>query len=232
MSATLRPRMNLMTGMNTPFFRSRLVDATDGIIATAGIVEGLAGAGATGLTMVVAAFAAMVAGGVALAGANYTEASLEEEAREHRIEEERRRVALSPEQEQSQLAAHYVSRGLSPDLAATVAAELSRNDALGAQIDIEPDLGSGEVSKPLSAALWAGLAFALGAGVPLAAILLTPTSQRIPVTILVVVSALVATAMVTARAVGGDPKRAMVRAVFIGVTTMMVSLGAGLLFRR
>ena len=52
-------------------------------------------------------------------------------------------MALSPEQEQSQLAAHYVSRGLSPDLAATVAAELSRNDALGAQIDIEPDLGSG-----------------------------------------------------------------------------------------
>ena len=66
--------------MNTPFFRSRLVDATDGIIATAGIVEGLAGAGATGFTMVVAAFAAMVAGGVALAGANYTEASLESEA--------------------------------------------------------------------------------------------------------------------------------------------------------
>jgi VIT1/CCC1 family predicted Fe2+/Mn2+ transporter len=224
--------MNLADGMSTSFFRGRVVDANDGIIATAGIVEGLAGAGAAGFTMVVAAFAAMVAGSVALAGAKYTEVALEREARGLRIEEERRRVALSPEQEQDQLAAHYMSRGLSSDLAATVAAELSRNDALGAQIDIEPDLGSDEGPKPLSAAFWSGLAFALGSGVPLGAILVTPPSQRIPVTIVVVVASLVVTGLVTARATGGDTTRALVRALCIGVITMLVSLAAGLLFRR
>jgi VIT1/CCC1 family predicted Fe2+/Mn2+ transporter len=182
--------------------------------------------------MVVAAFAAMVAGGVALAGAKYAETSLESEARERRIEEERRRVALSPEQEQSQLAAHYESRGLSPDLAASVAAELSRMDPLGAQIDIEPDLGPDEGPRPLPAAVWAGLAFALGSGIPLTAILVTPTSQRIPVTIVVVIASLVATSIVTARAVGGNLRRALVRALCIGMVTMLVSLGAGLLFRR
>ena len=49
--------------------RALVVDANDGIIATAGIVEGLAGAGATELTLVVASFAAMLAGGLAMAGA-------------------------------------------------------------------------------------------------------------------------------------------------------------------
>lgn len=224
--------MNLSEIVITPFFRGRLVDANDGIIATAGIVEGLAGAGATGLTMVVAAFAGMVAGGVALAGAKYTEVSLEREAREHRIEEERHRLTVSPAEEQLQLAEHYMSRGLSPELAATVAAELSRVDPLGAQIDIEADLGPDEAPRPLSAALWSGLAFALGSGVPLTAILVTPTSQRIPVTIVVVVVSLVVTGIVTARAVGGDVRRALVRALGIGLTTMLVSLAAGLLFRQ
>jgi len=46
--------------------RPHLVDVNDGVIATAGVVEGLLAAGAAITTIVVAALSAMLGGGVAL----------------------------------------------------------------------------------------------------------------------------------------------------------------------
>ena len=74
--------------------RSLVVDANDGIIATAGIVEGFAGAGATEITITIAAFSAMVAGGIALGGAKYAEEATERDAQLALIDEERRQLAL------------------------------------------------------------------------------------------------------------------------------------------
>jgi hypothetical protein len=47
--------------------REHVVDANDGIIASAGIVEGLLGAGASSTILLVASLAAMIGGGLALA---------------------------------------------------------------------------------------------------------------------------------------------------------------------
>ena len=52
--------------LDQPTLRSLVVETNDGIIATAGVVEGFAGAGATGLSLVVAAVCATVAGAIAL----------------------------------------------------------------------------------------------------------------------------------------------------------------------
>jgi vacuolar iron transporter family protein len=61
--------------------RSMIVETNDGIVATAGVVEGFAGAGATGPPLVIAALSTMVAGGISLAGARYAEEAAEREAR-------------------------------------------------------------------------------------------------------------------------------------------------------
>ena len=50
--------------------RAMTVDANDGIIATAGIVEGFSGAGAERRHLIIAAISAMIAGTIALAGRN------------------------------------------------------------------------------------------------------------------------------------------------------------------
>ena len=61
--------------------REHLVDANDGIIASAGIIEGLLGAGASSTILLVASLAAMVGGGLALGGMRYAEAADERDAR-------------------------------------------------------------------------------------------------------------------------------------------------------
>ena len=60
-------------GYDAAWLRSMLVEVNDGIIVTAGVVEGLAGAGATAKTILIAGFSAVVGGGIALGGAKYGE---------------------------------------------------------------------------------------------------------------------------------------------------------------
>jgi VIT1/CCC1 family predicted Fe2+/Mn2+ transporter len=82
--------------MNRDELRSMTVDANDGIIATAGIVEGFSGAGAGLTTLLVAAISALIAGAISGAGAKYTEAAAERDAQQTMIAEERRQLTLIP----------------------------------------------------------------------------------------------------------------------------------------
>src|SRR5690349_19544412 len=60
--------------------RSWTVIANDGIIATAGIPEGFAGAGATNRTLITAATTATIAGSLSVGGSEWAEAAAEREA--------------------------------------------------------------------------------------------------------------------------------------------------------
>ena len=128
--------------------RSMIVEANDGIVATAGVVEGFAGAGATGPSLLIAALSTMLAGGIALAGARYAEEAAEREARLAVIEEERRQLATSPGQELAELAAFYQAKGLSADLARDVASELSAANALAAHVEVEHGLSMHNDRRP------------------------------------------------------------------------------------
>ena len=111
-----------------------------------------------------AVVAATVAGSIALAGAKYAEAANERDAEQEAIDEEARQLALSPEEEQAELAEHYEAKGLPALLAAEVAAELSRDHVLAAHVEAEHgiDVRNPRI-QPLLVSLGAGLAFAAGA---------------------------------------------------------------------
>ncbi len=205
------------------------VDANDGIIATAGIVEGFSGAGATLVTLIIAAVSAMIAGTIALAGAKYAEAAGDRDAELAVMEEERRQLALSPQEEFAELVEHYRGRGLSAELAEQVAGQLTAEDALGAHLRAEHGLSESEVTRPGPVALLAGLCFAVGAGVPLLAILIAPVDSRAVWTLVVVSIALVITSLIAARSGRVSVGRTVGRALAIGVGTMLLTLGAGYL---
>lgn len=210
---------------------NRGVDANDGIIATAGIVEGFVGAGARGTTIVLAAFAAMVSGGIALAGAKYSEEAAARDAELALIEEERRQLALLPDQELAELAAHYRARGLSSELAAQVAAELSARDALAAHVVAEHGLDlTAPRLHPAVVAAAAGVAFAVGAVVPLLTAVFAPDHLRGAVNFLAVVVTLCVTSYVIARAGGTAIGRTIARTVLLGVITLTITLIGGTLF--
>jgi vacuolar iron transporter family protein len=217
--------------MDRAHLLSRLVDANDGILATAGVVEGLTGAGASGLTVAAGAIAATVAGAVALAGANYSEAAAHREAHRELVAEQRRQLALSPDEELAEVAAYYEERGLAPDLAAQVAAELTSRDPVAAAVEAEHGVSATvDPTPPMLIAITSAVAFAVGSGVPLAAIMLTPLRREGPVTLAVVIVALCVTGIVAARMGGGSALRSVARALVIGMSTMLVSYAVGTLF--
>ena len=211
--------------------RTHLVDVNDGVIATAGVVEGLLAAGATITTIVVAALSAMLGGGVALGGMKYSEAADERDAELAVLAEERRLHELQPEEELAELAALYEDKGVSPALARQVAEELSTKDALLHHAEVEHGITlSDDSPTPAGTAVLAGLGFMVGAAVPLVVSMVAPAAWRIPLTVFAVVATLCVTATVVARLGGLSIGRTVLRTVLIGVLTMSLTFAGGLLF--
>ncbi len=219
--------------LDRPTLRSMVVETNDGIIATAGIVEGFAGAGATGVALVVAALCSMIAGSIALGGARYAEEAAERDARIAVIAEERAQLEQSPDEELAELTALYEAKGLSPRLAAEVAQELSAHDALVAHVDAEHRLTMQDRPwAPTVIGTVAGIAYALGAAIPLAAVLLAPDAWRAGVTFVAAVVSLVLTSWFLSRVGVVSVRRAVARSLGVGVTAMVLSLATGWLLHH
>ena len=224
-------RRSVLPRLDRQAVRAHLVDVNDGVIATAGVVEGLLAAGATITTIVVAALSAMLGGGVALGGMKYSEAADERDAELAVLAEERRLHELQPEEELAELAALYEDKGVSPALARQVAEELSTKDALLHHAEVEHGITlSDDSPTPAGTAVLAGLGFMVGAAVPLVVSMVAPAAWRIPLTVFAVVATLCVTATVVARLGGLSIGRTVLRTVLIGVLTMSLTFAGGLLF--
>lgn len=208
--------------------RSRVVDANEGIITTAGIVEGFLGAGAETTAVVIAACASMVSGGIALGGVKYAAAAAARDAQRALLEEERRQLELSPEAELAELAAFYEAKGLTADLARQVADELSAGDALVAHAEAEHGIAMGDpIVRPLGAAISSGVAFAAGSAIVLATTVLAPVQWRVPSTFFAVVLSLCIISVILGRWGRVPVTRTLLRTVAVGVVAMLVTLALG-----
>ena len=91
------------------YVRSRVADTNDGVLAIAGLAEGLAIATTQSIGAVVAI--AAIGGAVSVAGVKYTEEAAEREVQQDLIREEQRLLELSPEEEMYELAQHFEVTG-------------------------------------------------------------------------------------------------------------------------
>jgi vacuolar iron transporter family protein len=209
-------------------FRDLVIDTNDGIVAIAGVVEGVLGAGLGYRSAATAVLMATVAGGIAIGGSRYTETAAEWDARDELLEEERRQLRQSPDRELEELAAFYEEKGLAPDLARVVAAELSAADALAAHAEEEHGIEVDEPPPhPLVFAIASGLVFALGALVVVVTAVVTPSDWRVPTTFLAVTIALALSSWVAARWGDVPLGRTLARNVVVGLTCMAVSYAVG-----
>lgn len=218
---SLGGRLNLL--------RAGVLGAQDGIVSTAGLVVGVAGAAATPTALLVAGLAGLVSGALSMAGGEYVSVSAQRDTEEAVLAKERWELATMPDEELAELAGLYEQKGLTPDLAHEVAVQLHAHDALAAHAETELGLDPDERSSPWAAAGASAVSFALGALLPLLAITLSPVSVRVLITGVVVVLALVGTGYVSAT-LGGAPRApAIVRNVAMGVLAMLVTYGLGAL---
>jgi VIT1/CCC1 family predicted Fe2+/Mn2+ transporter len=171
--------------------RASVLDLNDGIVSAAGIAEGFASAGASDSVLLVAAAATVLAGGLAAAGARYTEVRTEWEMNRALVEAEAAQIAADPDGEFDELVGIYQAKGLDEELARQVAAALTEGDPVAAHADAELRLDDlGTTSGAGLAGLVAGASYGVGAALPLTSILWLPADDRMTLTFIVVLIAL------------------------------------------
>ncbi|WP_280421130.1 VIT1/CCC1 transporter family protein [Nocardia carnea] len=209
------------------WLRAGVLGANDGIVSTAGLVVGVAAAASSTSTILTAGIAGISAGAISMAVGEYVSVSTQRDAEAALLAQERRELKEDPADELAELTAIYHAKGLSAETARQVAEELTAYDAFAAHAEAELGLNPDELTNPWHAAFSSAVAFTLGALLPLLAILLPPTTARIPVTMVAVLLALALTGSVSAWLGGSNRVRAVARVVLGGALAMAVTYGIG-----
>ena len=225
----MRPHDERHGSNRSGWLRASVLGANDGIISTACHILGVAAADAGRDAVLTSGVAGLVAGAASMALGEYVSVSSQRDSERADIRKEMWELEHQPDHELDELTAIFASKGLSPDLARTVATELSSKDAL--RIHLAEELGITELTtaRPLQASVSSAVAFAIGAGFPLVAATLASDTSRIPVTIGVVLASLVALGYAGARIGGATARRPIVRVLVGGLVAMAVTMAFGAL---
>jgi len=212
------------------WLRAAVLGANDGLISTSSLVVGVAAAKPAPGAVVVAALAGLVSGALSMAAGEYVSVSSQADTENADLALERAELANSPDAERTELIGIYVTRGLTPELAAQVADQLTAHDALGAHARDELGMHEATRARPLQAALSSAAAFAIGATPPLLLAIFWPETSITPA---VTGSSLVLLAVLggAAAKMGGAPLRAgALRVTFWGAVAMGVTDLVGRIF--
>ena len=106
--------------------RAGVLGADDGIVSTAGLVIGVAGATADRAAILTAGLAGVAAGAMSMAAGEYVSVASQRDTEQAALRQERRELAHNPEGERAELAQMYVDRGLAPELADEVSVPADR----------------------------------------------------------------------------------------------------------
>ncbi|WP_412078196.1 VIT family protein [Streptomyces xanthophaeus] len=209
------------------WLRAGVLGANDGIISTAGLVVGVAGATTSRPAILAAGVAGLLAGALSMAAGEYVSVSSQRDSERAALETERRELAAEPEAELDELTELLSERGLSREVAREAAEQLTERDALRAHARVELGIDPDELANPWHAAFASLIAFTVGALLPLLAIILPGPSVRVPVTVVSVLAALTLCGVLSARLGGAPVARAVLRNVLGGALAMAVTYAVG-----
>ena len=209
------------------WLRAAVLGADDGIVSTASLMIGVAASSASRDAVLVAGLAGLAAGAMAMAAGEYVSVSSQRDAEQADIRLESAELARDPSFELNELTQLYVARGLDPELARTVAEQLTEVDALGTHVREELELGVSGRARPIQAGIVSALSFAAGAAAPLLAVVVTPGSILIPVIAIVALVVLALLGLAGGRAGGAPVGRAAVRVMIGGALAMAVTASIG-----
>jgi len=214
----------------TGWLRVAVLGANDGIVSVSSLILGVAAATPEPRAILVAGVAALVAGAMSMAAGEYISVSSQRDSEQADIKREQEALALTPEDEQAELAAIYLSRGLSPETAASVARELSALDPLAAHVRDELGLSDHLAARPLQAALASGTTFSVAAAIPVIAAFFAPPSTIILSVLIVSVMSLAILGALGARAGAAPIVPAVLRVLGWGIFAMAITAAVGWLF--
>lgn len=214
-------------GSRLNWLRAAVLGANDGVVSTAGLVVGVAGATGSQAALLTAGLAGLLAGSMSMAAGEYVSVSTQRDSEKAALAVEQRELRERPEAELAELTGLLAARGLSPDVAREAAEQLTARDALRAHARVELGIDPDELTNPWHAAGASFLAFTVGALLPLLAIVLPSADDRLWITVLSVLAALAFTGWWSARLGAAPPARAVLRNVAGGALAMGVTYAAG-----
>ncbi|TXS45600.1 VIT family protein [Streptomyces sp. uw30] len=214
-------------GERLNWLRAAVLGANDGIVSTAGLVVGVAGATDDRSALLTAGLAGLLAGSMSMAAGEYVSVSTQRDSEKAALAQEKRELREQPEAELEELAQLLERRGLSREVAVEAAVQLTERDALKAHARVELGIDPDRLTNPWHAAWASFLAFTAGALLPLLAMVLPPAHWRLTVTVVSVLAALTLTGWSSARLGSAPWARAILRNVAGGALAMGVTYAAG-----
>jgi VIT1/CCC1 family predicted Fe2+/Mn2+ transporter len=212
------------------WLRAAVLGANDGIVSTASLVLGVAGANASHESILLTGIAGLVAGAMSMATGEYVSVSSQADSEEAALETERAELRDDFGSEERELTRIYVRRGLDATLAADVARQLMQHDALGAHARDELGLSDATKARPLQAASASAASFAGGAALPLLVIALV-SGRELPIVVaLVALAALALLGGLAAWTGGARLVPSIVRVTFWSALAMAITFAVGRMF--
>jgi vacuolar iron transporter family protein len=212
------------------WLRAAVLGANDGIVSTASLVVGIAASHASRSAVLVAGVAGLVAGAMSMAAGEYVSVSSQADTEAADLNRERKELATDNVFEQQELASIYVGRGLEPELAGQVAAQLMAHDALAAHARDELGISENLSARPVQAAFSSAGSFAIGAALPLLTVFLVPESKLVIAVSGLSLIFLAVLGVLAARAGGAPVLKSAFRVTFWGALAMALTAGVGALF--
>ena len=205
--------------------RAAVFGASDGLVSNVSLILGMAGADPAEGVVRLAGIAGLVAGAVSMAAGEYISMRSQAELFERELRIEREAQRKNPELERLELTKIYEDRGMAPDLAEELAAEMMRDPEIALEVHAREELGidPGDLGSPWAAAASSFAAVSVGASLPLIPWLFTGgTAAILGSVVLGLTGALVLGAIVGVFS-GRSPvytalRQALVAAVAAGVT--------------
>ena len=201
------------------FLRNVVYGFNDGLTANFGLVAGVIGAAVQAHVVLISGVAGMIADALSMGASGYLAAKSEQEVYAHEIAMEREEIRLMPEVEAEELALVYEAKGIEPERARQMAAQVMQDPARALDEKVREELKIGAVrSTPLKEGWVTGVATAVGALIPVAPFLVLQGAAA--------VWAAFTIAMLSHFAVGGARSFFTGRGVFrSGLDMFVVGLG-------
>jgi VIT1/CCC1 family predicted Fe2+/Mn2+ transporter len=172
--------------------RAAVFGISDGLVSNASLVLGMAGAHPAAAAIRLAGLAGLFGGALSMAAGELISMRAQAELLERELDIERREIALHPDGELRELERIYERRGIEPGMAAALAREMMATPEQALETHAREELGfdPNELGSPISAALASFASFAVGAFIPLLAVLIaTGAAAAILASLLSVVAA-------------------------------------------
>ena len=217
-------------GQRMGWLRAATLGANDGLISTSSLIVGVASAGPSKASILLAAAAGLAAGALSMAAGEYISVSSQSDIEKADLAREKEELATMPKAEQAELTGIYIERGLSRELAVQVANQLMAHDALGAHARDELGINETTRARPIQAALASAGSFSAGAAPPALLALLLPAGSLTLGVVVVTLVLLLILGGAAAKFGGASITKGAMRVVFWGAVAMVCTALIGHLF--